>query len=287
VSAVNLSVCVAAVTPARPAVPVCHIGEVDASTQTTTELCRVLQEDPDLAEAIPAGLRDRAARECLARTVHLPPGLWQASQSSQGGDGIGLLVLEGLLIRRVGVDGSFGAELLGTGDILRPWQAEADPPALATATVWRVIQPTRIAVLDVQFAIRLARYPHATGRLVGRALERSRNLALNMAIVHQARVDVRLRMLFWQLARRWGRVRSDGVSLPLRLTHSVLADLVAARRPTVTKALSELARADLLRQVDDGWLLRGSPPAELLELVTVSPELPEDRPRADRSVLSG
>ena len=64
-----------------------------------------------------------------------------------------------------------------------------------------------------------------------------------MAIVHQARVDVRLHMLLWHLAARWGRVRSDGTVLRLRLTHAVLADLVAARRPTVTTALSDLAGA--------------------------------------------
>ena len=86
-----------------------------------------------------------------------------------------------------------------------------------------------------------------------------------MAIVHQPRVDVRLHMLFWQLADRWGRVRSDGISVPLRLTHTVLAELVAARRPTVTSALSELADRGVLRAVDGAWLLSGEPPGELLE----------------------
>jgi CRP-like cAMP-binding protein len=89
---------------------------------------------------------------------------------------------------------------------------------------------------------------------------RSRQLAVNMAIVHQARVDVRLHLLFWQLAGRWGRVRSDGVVVPLRLTHTVLADLVAARRPTVTSALSDLSRRGLVRAISDGWLLSGPPP---------------------------
>jgi CRP-like cAMP-binding protein len=83
-----------------------------------------------------------------------------------------------------------------------------------------------------------------------------------MAIVHHARVDVRLHMLFWHLAARWGRVRGDGVTVPLRLTHTVLADLVAARRPTVTTALSELSRQGLVRSVDDGWLLSGEPPGD-------------------------
>jgi hypothetical protein len=72
---------------------------------------------------------------------------------------------------------------------------------------------------------------------------------VTLAIVHQARVDVRLHMLFWHLAARWGRVRADGVALPLRLTHSVLAELVAARRPTVTSALTDLARRGLVRPV--------------------------------------
>ena len=85
---------------------------------------------------------------------------------------------------------------------------------------------------------------------MGRALERSRSLAINMAIIHQARVNVRLLMLLWHLADRWGRVRSEGVALPLHLTHSVLADLVAARRPTVTSALSELARQELVMPLD-------------------------------------
>ena len=233
----------------------------------------MLEEDPDLAEAIPPAKRAQAVRECLSRVLGLPAGRWLASHAAASREGIGLLVIDGLLVRRVGVDGRFGAEVLGAGDVLRPWQGEDAPPTLRVVTGWRVIEPTQLAVLDEQFARRLARYPEVTGRLVGRAVERSRNLAVNMAIVHQARVDVRLHMLFWHLAARWGRVRSDCVSLPLRLTHSVLADLTAARRPTVTSALSELSRRGLVHAGDDGWELLGRPPGELLELVEVPEEL--------------
>ena len=73
---------------------------------------------------------------------------------------------------------------------------------------------------------------------MGRALARSRNLAVNMAIVHQSRVETRLHMLLWHLAGRWGRVRNDGVIVPLRLTHNVLSDLTAARRPSPSRAHS-------------------------------------------------
>ncbi len=233
-------------------------------------ICHVLREDPDLAEAVAPTRRERAIDECIAGAVRIRRGRWSGVRVGALRGGIGLLVLEGLLVRRVGVDGRFGAELLGEGDLLRPWQGEDAQPTLPRTTGWRVLEPTRVAVLDWQAAQRMARYPQLTGRLVARALERSRHLAVNMAIIHHARVDIRVQMLFWHLADRWGHVRTDGIILPLRLTHTVLADLVAARRPTVSTAVSELARRDLVRSVDDGWLLLGEPPGELLELRDVA-----------------
>ena len=50
----------------------------------------------------------------------------------------------------------------------------------------------------------------------------------------------------------------------------LLADLVAARRPTVTSALSDLTRRGLVRLVDDGWLLSGEPPGELLDVTAMA-----------------
>lgn len=222
-------------------------------------LCHVLREDSDLAEAIPAARRERAVRDCTVREVRIAAGRFNGFDQGPS-DGLGLLVMQGLLIRKTGVDGRFGAELLGEGDLLRPWQEETEPLTLRQSVAWTAVEPVRLAVLDDSFARLVGRYPTLASRLVARAVERSRHLAVNMAIVHHARVDVRLYMLFWHLAARWGRVRGDGVSVPLRLTHTVLADLVAARRPTVTTALSELGRQGLVRAVDDGWLLAGDPP---------------------------
>lgn len=245
-------------------------------------LCRVLEEDSDLAEAIPRVNRDRAVSDCLARLISVPPGPWTGMREAMPGGGIGLLVLGGLLIRRVGIDGRYGAELLGEGDLLRPWEGEDEPPTLPVTTGWRVLESARMAELDEGFARRLVRYPPLVGRLAGRAVQRSRNLAVNMAIVHQARVETRLHMLFWQLAARWGRVRRDGIMLPLTLTHAVLADLTAARRPTVTSALSELASREVVCPVQGGWLLHGQPPGELLHLTpfpsTLAAEVSTERP---------
>jgi hypothetical protein len=226
----------------------------------------VLEEDPDLAEALPAALRAGAVADCLAKTVSIAEGNWRSTDVRLEHDAIGLLVLNGLLIRRVGIDGRFGAELLGAGDLLRPWHGEDEAPALLATTGWRVLEPTRVALLDRAFSWTLSRYPQIAGGLVERALVRARNLAVGMAIVHQPRVEVRLRMLFWHMASRWGHVRADGVVLRHRLTHAVLADMVAARRPTVSTAMAELARAGLVSATDEGWLLRGEPPGELRDV---------------------
>jgi CRP-like cAMP-binding protein len=228
---------------------------------SATGLIHVLRADPDLAEAIAVDERDQAIEDCTAPELRVPTGSWSAEDCSMPPDAIGLLMLEGMLLRRVGIEGRYGAELLGEGDLLRP-EPEDHSGLLPLSVHWTVIEPARFAMLDEAFARQLGRYPQLAGRLFARAVQRARNLAVNMAIVHHARVDVRLHMLFWHLAGRWGRVRGDGTLLPLRLTHTVLAELVAARRPTVTSALSDLARRGLVRSVDDAWLLSGDPPSE-------------------------
>jgi CRP/FNR family cyclic AMP-dependent transcriptional regulator len=231
-------------------------------------VCHVLAEDLDLAEAVPPERREQAIEECTAREIRVPSGLWTSPPELAPG-GIGFLVLDGLIILRVGIDERFGVELLGESDVVRPWQTE-DAPTLPLQTSWHVLEPVRLALLDGQFTRHCGRYPELAGRLFERATRRARRLVVNMAIVHQARVDDRLHMLLWHFAGRWGRVRGDGVLLPLRLTHNVLADLVAAQRPTVTSAMSELSRRGLIRGVDEGWLLPGEPPGEALKALSVS-----------------
>jgi len=231
-------------------------------------MCHVLEEDTDLGEVIPPPFRAEAARTCLAETLMIAPGHWPGMSEGWPEGRVGLLLLQGLLLRRVSVAGSCGAELLGSGDLMR----ESDPAGLRLGSSFQVIQPVRLAVLDGRFAEFMGLYPQLTGRVVERALRRSHNLAVNLAIVHQPRVDVRLRMFLWHLAGRWGRVRSGYVKLPLHLTQDVLADLVAARRQTVSSALSLLAKQGVVRAEPGGWLLHGEPPPELLAIARSSYE---------------
>jgi CRP/FNR family transcriptional regulator, cyclic AMP receptor protein len=231
-----------------------------------TELVSVLDHDVDLCELVPEDRLPQARQAAAAVAMRVQPGSWEAARhSDRARGGYGLLVIEGLLIRRAGMDGRFGAELLGPGDLLRPWQHDGERVGgtLPFETAWRVVAPTRLAVLDLRWAARMAPWPQIGAELAGRALERSLRLVASMAIVQQPKLDVRLWLLFWELADRYGTVHRDGVHLDLPLTHEVLSHLAAARRPSVSGALSRLAADGKVRREGRGWVLAGQAPADL------------------------
>ena len=221
----------------------------------------LLSLDPDLATEIAAPKRELAARSCLARVLDVPAGDWDAEATADGDrGGFGLLVLSGAICRRVVQGQRHGAELIGPGDLLRPWDRVAEWSSIPTGSDWQVIEPARVAVLDSEFSGRAAPHPEIAVALVRRALMRARYLAILVAIVRQRRIETRLNMLFWHLADRFGQVRGEWVHVPIALTHSLLSELVAARRPSVTTALSALDERGVLRRAEDGWLLRGPAP---------------------------
>ena len=229
----------------------------------------ILVDDPDLGRDLDGPRLRTARRDLVATVLTLAGHRWTPTDTEEGRGargGIGLLMLDGLLVRRVGSDGRFGAELLGPGDVLRPWDRDGEDATLHFDPTFVVVEPAALARLDLSFGVRLAPYPEVTGALVGRALQRARSLAVTMAIAHQRRVDHRLLMLFWHLADRWGRVTPQGVRVPLHVTHQVLADLVASRRPAVTTALAQLEHDGLVTRGDPGWLLAAEGRAELADV---------------------
>jgi CRP/FNR family transcriptional regulator, cyclic AMP receptor protein len=218
----------------------------------------LLDADPDLGSGLNAQDFDVARRYAVAGVIEIDAQSWDPSAiSAAAEDGwLGLFVLDGLLMRRVTVGKRAACELFGVGDLIRPWDSDGEYDPLPISLDWLVLRPGRLAVLDTAFALRIARWPSITSRLVGKVAQRARYLALTQAVTHLPRTHARLLMLFWLLAERWGRVGPDGVHVTLPLTHEVLAVLVGSHRPTVTIALQRLARAGLLtRASSDRWLL--------------------------------
>jgi hypothetical protein len=227
-----------------------------------SDTVRLLEADPDLAGLLTGARRQEAERELVVRVHRLGVGVWDVSRlEGAGADHVGLLLLDGVVAREVIVADHVSAELLGPGDLVRPWQDASKADLLPVDVLWSILSPSSFAVLDRRFAGELARWPEVTAALFERLSERSLRLGTTQAISQLTRVDRRLKALLWHLAERWGRVSGDGVVVPLALTHRILGQLVGARRPTVSTALGELAeRGELVRRVDGSWVLRGSPP---------------------------
>lgn len=231
---------------------------------TGNAFVRVLEEDPELAAGLDPTSVALATRHAIAAIEVIAPGTWEPTHPPDGGAGhLGLLVLDGLLMRDVTFARAACTELLGRGDLLRPWDWDREVVTVRPRVAWTALQPVRLAVLDRRITAILGRWPELISAVAARAVRRASELATTQATSHLTRVDARLELLFWGLADRWGRVGPDGVVLELPLTHQVLGRLIGAQRPSVTTALSDLSRRGVIDRRDDGaWLLRGDPPGE-------------------------
>jgi CRP/FNR family cyclic AMP-dependent transcriptional regulator len=223
----------------------------------------VLDADADLAAGLTRAQLDALRPSTVARVIAAEPQeAWRPPTAPLRDGALGLLVLDGLLARDVRLAGVGCTELLGTGDLLRPWTQEEHSVPVAVA--WTVLERARVAILDERFAHAVQHVPVITARLLDRTIRRSQSQSIHLAITCLRGVDVRLHVLFWHLADRWGKVTPEGVVMDLPLTHQALGRIIGSRRPAVTTALGQLAeRGVLLRTDHSRWLLRGEPPTEV------------------------
>jgi CRP/FNR family cyclic AMP-dependent transcriptional regulator len=230
-----------------------------------TDSISIVEADPELGDLLAEPERERARRETLTRVRRLSRGAWDVAGSVEPeSHHRGFLIIDGLMTREVEVLGRRCVELLGAGDVIRPWSWDEDGSHVKAEVGWEVLEPTRMAVLDHRLIVRITPWPELGLELFSRGTRRAHSLAVSLAIAHHQRVDDRLMLTLWHLAERWGRVLPDGILVPLPLPHQRLAALVGAHRPAVTSAMGELARRGAIsRREDRTWLLHGSPPGEL------------------------
>ena len=228
------------------------------STQRTT--INLLDLEPELADGLNPQEHAAAARVLAVPSHVLEPGAWDPHEEL--GDVhpvVGFLLIDGMVTRDLLFAGRTTTELLGAGDVMRPWDDDVAFEALPFSATWHVHTSARVAVLDTRVAIASGRWPSIATALHARHVRRVRSLAFQRAIAQLPRVDDRMIVLLWALAERSGRVGPDGVRVPVGLPHRTLATLVGARRPSVTTALTGLAREGLVERIEGGWLLHGDP----------------------------
>jgi CRP/FNR family transcriptional regulator, cyclic AMP receptor protein len=219
---------------------------------------QLLECDPDLGEGLTEKERACAAEALPAQAASLDPGPWQPGAQAAEPGHLGYLIAGGLIVRRVEIGPGSSVELLGEGDLLRPWQEETS--SFSTAS-WEVLERTTVLALGPGLARDATRWPVILANLVDRGVRRSRAMAADAAIASIVGLEERLLILLWKVAETWGETRGDGVHITIRLPHRLLAELVGARRPSVTSALSELQQSGRLVSTSHGcWILCGDPP---------------------------
>ncbi len=229
---------------------------------SSREFVHILREDPELGRALSPGQRRELTRALRAPVIEVLDSRWDPP-SFDSGRTYGLLLLDGLLGRRLRMARAVSTELLCHGDILRPWQ---DPPEETMDAVvdWLVLSPARLAVLDETVTATISQSPELVVAFASRLVRRWYSAAHLTAIAHMPRVEDRLLATLWRLADDWGRVTPDGVRLPLRLKHQLLGELIGARRSSVTLGLRSLRERGDVIETGDGTLLLRTPPTSSL-----------------------
>jgi CRP-like cAMP-binding protein len=223
-------------------------------------MVRVLELDPDLASVVDARERSAAIAAAVAPVFELDQGPWQFFPKVERG-ALGALIFGGLGVIRVGGGTRSHVELLGEGDLISPWVGTGSELNVPSDVSAEIVSEMRVALLDRRFVVRTAHWPEVQAALFHRLVTRSRRLSLQSAINAVPRIDERLELTLWHLGDRFGRVSADGVVLGLPLTHSLLAELIGAHRPSVTIALQKLEAAGrLTRKARRRWVLCGDPP---------------------------
>lgn len=229
----------------------------------------LLDVDPDLAGR-KTGAELAAMRDRLTAPVYrLAAGTLPEAPAGKVDSHLGYLVLKGLLLYEVSACGRATAELLGSGDLVRPWSGQISG-TLSSDVRWTVLEQVLLADLGTVANSRFHDTVDVFEALVRRCADRSEAVAIQRSITAHVRVDVRVLAYLWHLADRFGVVMPGVVKLDIPLTHAVLARLVGARRPTVTTALQRLMQLGYLRREGRAFVLVGDATA-VTELESRSP----------------
>jgi CRP/FNR family transcriptional regulator, cyclic AMP receptor protein len=233
-----------------------------AEREPPVEMIEVLAEDPELGERLERGAREEARRMAIAPVRFTERGNCSSSfEEEPAGGHLGLLVLDGLIVRHVMLGEVVSSELLGPGDLLRPWARIRDHLDAVTVR-WEMLTPGRVAELDQDFAHRIRPWPEIISALLDRARARA-DAQLWLAGFRQARrVEDRLHAVLWYFGHRWGQVTAEETVPPAPYVRGeLLARVVGCRRQSVSTALGRLADQGVIARRADGKLVvRGTLP---------------------------
>ena len=244
----------------------------------TVDLHSILDADPDLGADLGPGQWEQARAVCRGRAVTLRAGACDLDGVlAAHPSAIGFLIVDGLLRRETSLRNRGLIELVGAGDVIQPATGHGSP-ILATDRSDAVIDEVRMLELGIDFIRCAGRWPGLLGAVLARVENQRRHLITQELIVHLPLAEHRVLFMLWHLAGRWGQVTVDGVRLRLRLTHAVLGQLIAAKRPTVSLAVRRLEEKGCVRRTAAGaWLITTRGQSVVNALARTEPPVPGTR----------
>src|SRR5436190_9132229 len=143
----------------------------------------LLDLDPDLGSAL-APEEFATAREAIrVPLVRLDTGEIRGKWPEGAPQLAGFLMVEGALLREVRAARRITAELLGPGDMIRPFEEDGEEDLPVRAEIrWRTVQAARLAAIDRRALMAASRFPEVTAALMARAVRRSQRQSVNLSI---------------------------------------------------------------------------------------------------------
>ena len=235
--------------PDRPLAP----GKAAAPTTVPAPAVHLLEVEPDLGRDLDPQQRT-AANQLALPVCSVTNDNADIDELIAKTNALGVLIVDGALLRQIRVNSHAALQLLGPGDI---YMHGAEPgSALLAESHCLATSGTKLALLDNDILVATNQWPRLVAGLLRRIAKQAERISLQLAVSQLPRVEDRLLAIFELISDQWGYLTPQGRMIPLRLTHETLGGLVGARRPTVTLALHTLADQGELTKDSTGWLLR-------------------------------
>lgn len=221
---------------------------------------RLLELDSDLAGNLRGPRLYEATRRTVVDLLEVPRGDWTPDEMGLERGRQRLLVLDGFVLRQCSLmmrgDRQGSAELLGASDVIDPvFTAEAAAGLVPSRWSWRVLRSMRVAIIQREVLDDPLVGREVTEQLQRRLVGRLCGVAERHAFAQIRSLELRLLLLFAQIAERWGRREARGVVLDVPLSQNTIADLACAKRRSISEPLQKLRQAKtLVRQTDSRWV---------------------------------
>jgi CRP/FNR family cyclic AMP-dependent transcriptional regulator len=169
------------------------------------------------------------------------------------------IIVDGIVLKQTSYAGRQALELQGPGDVLAPPltpSRQIESPAVSS---YHAHGEVLLAVLEERFRMAARRWPGLSDVLHDHLARQTHRASMHLARLHLSRAEDRILTLFSDLAERFGRVTPDGIVIDIDLTHDLIGQMIASRRPTVSLALEQLSHArQLTRSAGGQWNLNPS-----------------------------